>query len=159
MTERTRHLTIGETSRRTGVPSSALRFYERRGLIRSVRTQGNQRLYHREMLRRVSVIRIAQNLGLTLDEIGAAMAELPDRRTPTKKDWERLSRRWQAQLDARIDQLQRMREKLTRCIGCGCLSLRSCALHNKRDHVAAEGPGPRFLLAESTDRAENSRSK
>jgi MerR family redox-sensitive transcriptional activator SoxR len=143
------YLSIGETSQRTGVPSSALRFYERRGLIRSVRTQGNQRQYHREMLRRISIIRIAQNLGLTLEEIGKAMAELPDQRTPTKKDWERLSKRWQAQLDERINQLQMLREKLTRCIGCGCLSLRSCTLHNRRDHVATEGPGPRFLLSES----------
>lgn len=147
MTKTAEFLTIGETSRRTGVPTSALRFYERRELIRSVRTRGNQRLYHREMLRRVSIIRIAQNLGLTLEEIGAAMKELPDQGTPTKKDWERLSKRWQGQLDARIDQLQKMREKLTRCIGCGCLSLRSCTLHNKQDHIAAEGPGPRFLLA------------
>lgn len=149
MTNKPEHLIIGETSKRTGVPSSALRFYERRGLIRSVRTQGNQRQFHREMLRRISIIRIAQNLGLTLEEIGAAMAELPDQRTPTKKDWERLSKRWQAQLDERINQLQRMREKLNNCIGCGCLSLRSCTLHNRRDHMAAEGPGPRFLLAET----------
>jgi MerR family redox-sensitive transcriptional activator SoxR len=143
------YLSIGETSERTGVPSSALRFYERRGLIRSIRTQGNQRQYHREMLRRISIIRIAQNLGLTLEEIGNAMAELPDQRTPNKKDWERLSKRWQSELDERINQLQMMREKLTRCIGCGCLSLRSCTLHNRRDHVAVEGPGARFLLAKS----------
>jgi MerR family transcriptional regulator, redox-sensitive transcriptional activator SoxR len=100
------------------------------------------------MLRRISIVRVAQTLGLTLDEIAKAMAELPSQRTPTKRDWERLSKRWRGQLDARIAQLQRMREKLSRCIGCGCLSLKSCALHNPGDHVAATGSGPRFLLNE-----------
>lgn len=145
------YLTIGEASRRSGVASSTLRFYEKRGLIRSVRTSGNHRLYHREMLRRISVVRVAQTLGLTLEEIAEAMAELPNRRTPTKRDWERLSKRWRGQLDARIAQMQRVREKLTRCIGCGCLSLKSCALHNREDHVAATGPGPRFLLNDTPD--------
>jgi MerR family redox-sensitive transcriptional activator SoxR len=145
------YLTIGEASRRSGVAASTLRFYEKRGLIRSVRTSGNHRLYHREMLRRISVIRVAQTLGLTLEEIAEAMAELPNQRTPTKRDWERLSRRWRGQLDARIAQMQRVREKLTRCIGCGCLSLKSCALHNRDDHVAAAGPGPRFLLNDTPD--------
>lgn len=142
------YLTIGEATRRSGVAASTLRFYEKRGLIWSVRTSGNHRLYHREMLRRISVVRVAQTLGLTLDEIASAMAELPNRRTPTKRDWERLSKRWRDRLDARIAQLQRMREKLTLCIGCGCLSLKSCALHNREDRVAAAGSGPRFLLDE-----------
>lgn len=142
------HLTIGEVARRSGVTPSALRFYERRGLIKSTRSAGNHRLYHREMLRRISVVRVAQSLGLTLQEISEAMAELPDQRTPTKRDWERLSKKWRVRLDERIAQLQRMREKLTRCIGCGCLSLKSCALHNRDDHVAAYGSGPRFLLSE-----------
>lgn len=142
------YLTIGDVSRRSGVTASALRFYERRGLIRSTRSAGNQRLYHREMLRRVSIIRVAQTLGLTLKEISEAMGELPDQRTPTKRDWEKLSKKWQRRLDERIAQMQRMRDKLTRCIGCGCLSLRSCALHNREDHIAADGAGPRFLLGE-----------
>lgn len=143
------YLTIGEAARRSGVATSTLRFYEKRGLIRSVRTSGNHRLYHREMLRRISVVRVAQTLGLTLDEIAGAMAELPNQRTPTKRDWEQLSRRWRSQLDARIAQMLRVRDRLTRCIGCGCLSLKSCALHNRGDHVSASGPGPRFLLNES----------
>lgn len=139
-------LTIGDVSARSGVTASALRFYERRGLIRSTRSAGNQRLYHREMLRRISIIRVAQTLGLTLKEISEAMDELPDQRTPTKRDWEQLSKKWQRQLDERIAQMQRMRDKLSRCIGCGCLSLRSCALHNREDHIASDGSGPRFLL-------------
>lgn len=148
MTKSLGYLTIGEASRRSGVAASTLRFYEKRGLIRSLRTAGNHRLYHREMLRRISVIRVAQSLGLTLQEISDAMAELPDQRTPTKRDWEKLSKRWRRRLDERIAQMQRIRDKLTRCIGCGCLSLRSCALHNRGDHVATSGPGPRFLLSE-----------
>lgn len=142
-------LSIGETARRAGVAPSALRFYEKRGLIRSVRTDGNHRMYHRDMLRRISVIRVAQGLGLTLEEIGAAMSELPGQRTPTKRDWERLSRAWRVRLDQRIEDLQQMREKLTQCIGCGCLSLRNCKLYNRDDRMAADGPGPRLLLAES----------
>ena len=151
MAKGTAYLTIGDVSRRSGVTASALRFYERRGLIRSTRSAGNQRLYHREMLRRISIIRVAQTLGLTLKEISEAMGELPDQRTPTKRDWEKLSKKWQRQLDERIAQMQRMRDKLTRCIGCGCLSLRSCALHNREDHIAADGPGPRFLLSDHSD--------
>lgn len=142
------YLTIGEAARRSGVATSTLRFYEKRGLIRSVRTSGNHRLYHREMLRRVSVVRVAQTLGLTLNEIANALADLPDQRTPTKRDWERLSKRWRDQLDDRIAQMERLRDKLTRCIGCGCLSLRTCALYNSQDHAAATGSGPRFLLDE-----------
>ena len=148
MTTLATYLTIGETAHRCGVATSTLRYYEERGLINGIRSIGNQRRYHRSMLRRISVIRVAQTVGLTLDEIAEALAELPDGRTPTKSDWERLSRKWRRHLDTRIVQLQRMREKLTGCIGCGCLSLRSCALHNRGDHVAASGPGPRFLLNE-----------
>jgi MerR family transcriptional regulator, redox-sensitive transcriptional activator SoxR len=145
------YLTIGEVSRRSGVTASALRFYERRGLIRSTRSEGNHRMYHREMLRRISVIRVAQTLGLTLNEILEAMCDLPDQRTPTKRDWERLSKKWQGQLDERIAQMQRMRDKLTRCIGCGCLSLKTCTLHNREDYVAVDGAGPRFLLYDYSD--------
>lgn len=139
-------LTIGEAAHRCGLATSTLRFYEERGLISSVRTEGNQRLYHRAALRRISVIRVAQSLGLTLREIGEALAELPDGRNPNKRDWERMARKWRGHLDTRIDQLQRMRENLTECIGCGCLSLKSCALHNSGDRVAATGTGPRILL-------------
>jgi MerR family redox-sensitive transcriptional activator SoxR len=145
------HLSIGDVSRRSGVPASTLRFYEKQGLIRAVRTTGNHRLFHREMLRRISVIRVAQSFGLTLQEIADAMAALPEQRTPTKRDWERLSKAWRNRLDQRIAELQRMRDKLSRCIGCGCLSLKSCALHNRDDHIAESGPGARFLLAETAD--------
>lgn len=151
MVKNTAYLAIGDVARRSDVSASALRFYERRGLIRSTRTAGNQRVYHREMLRRISIIRVAQTLGLTLKEISEAMNELPDQRTPTKRDWEKLSKKWQGELDERIAQMQQLRDKLTRCIGCGCLSLRSCTLHNRQDHIAADGPGPRFLLSEPSD--------
>jgi len=146
MTKGTALIPIGEAARRCGLATSTLRFYEERGLIRSVRTAGNQRLYHRAALRQISVIRVAQSVGLTLKEIGEALAELPDGRTPNKRDWERLSRKWRAQLDTRIDKLQRMRENLTECIGCGCLSLESCTLRNPGDRFAASGTGPRILL-------------
>ena len=142
------YLTIGQTARRCGVAASTLRFYEARGLISSIRSEGNQRRYHRSMLRRISVVRVAQTVGLTLDEIASALEELPDGRTPTKHDWERLSRKWRRQLDARIAELQRVRENLTRCIGCGCLSLRSCSLYNAEDRAAARGAGPRYLLGD-----------
>ncbi len=151
MAKRVAYLTIGEVAQRSGVAASALRFYERRGLIQSTRTAGNQRMYHHEVLRRVSIIRVAQNLGLTLKDISDAMNELPDQRTPTKRDWEKLSKKWQLHLDERMAQMQRMRDKLTRCIGCGCLSLRSCTLHNREDHIAADGPGPRYLLSDHSD--------
>ncbi len=141
-----KHLSIGETSRRSGVRSTTLRYYEKRGLISSVRTQGNQRIYHREMLRRISIIRIAQTLGLTLSEITGALNELPNQRTPTKRDWERLSKKWQKLLNDRIAQMERMRDNLSGCIGCGCLSLKKCSLFNKEDHVAINGPGPRLII-------------
>ena len=143
------YLTVGQAARRCGIAPSALRFYEARGLIRSERTAGNQRRYHRSMLRRISVVLAAQALGLTLGEIADALAALPDRRTPTKRDWERLSRAWGDRLDERIARLQLLRDKLTGCIGCGCLSLRTCALYNARDRAAARGPGPRYLRGDS----------
>lgn len=151
MAKSTALLTIGEAASRCGLATSTLRFYEERGLISSIRTEGNQRLYHRAALRQISVIRVAQSLGLTLKEIGEALAELPQGRSPNKRDWEKLSRKWGAHLDARIDRLQRMREHLTACIGCGCLSLKSCALHNPDDQAAASGAGPRILLDPSAD--------
>jgi MerR family transcriptional regulator, redox-sensitive transcriptional activator SoxR len=139
-------LTIGELSRRSGVAPSALRFYEERGLIRSTRTSGNQRRYDRSELRRVSFIRIAQQVGVSLERISAALAELPEGRTPTQADWSALSARWRADLDERIGLLERLRDRLDGCIGCGCLSLSRCALYNPDDRLAREGTGPRNLL-------------
>jgi len=139
-------LTIGELSARSGVAPSALRFYEQQGLISSERTGGNQRRYDRSELRRVSFIRIAQQVGISLERIRAALSELPESRTPTKQDWEKLSRQWRAELDERIGMLERLRDNLTGCIGCGCLSLKSCALYNPGDVLAREGTGPRRLL-------------
>jgi MerR family transcriptional regulator, redox-sensitive transcriptional activator SoxR len=140
------HLTIGELSARSGVPASALRFYEARGLIRASRTGGNQRRYARAELRRVAFIRIAQRVGLSLDEIAAALGTLPGGRTPTKRDWARLSTAWQDRLDEQIALLERLRDRLTGCIGCGCLSLRRCAISNPDDELAGRGPGPHHLL-------------
>lgn len=141
-----KELTIGELSARSGVAPSALRYYEQLGLIRADRTGGNQRRYERSELRRVAFIRIAQQIGVPLEEIREALNELPESRTPTKADWARLSRRWRTRLDDRIALLTRLRDDLTGCIGCGCLSLQSCTLHNPADRVAALGPGPRMLL-------------
>ena len=138
-------LTIGEVSRRSGVAASALRFYEDAGLLQSVRAVGGSRQYHRSALRRVAVIQAAKAVGMPLADLKRAMDELPDGRTPTKADWERLSRSWRSRLDERIEELQRLRDGLTSCIGCGCLSLRSCALFNPDDALAAQGPGARRL--------------
>jgi MerR family redox-sensitive transcriptional activator SoxR len=141
-------LSIGEAAKRCGVATSTLRFYESEQLIQSSRGPGNQRRYHRSMLRRISLIKVAQTLGLSLKEISAALDTLPDKRTPTKRDWERLSRHWRDQLDQRIASLQSMREQLSGCIGCGCLSLKNCALYNPADIAAKQGVGPRFLLGD-----------
>jgi len=139
-------MAIGEVAERAGVPPSALRFYEHEGLISSTRTSGGQRRYHREVLRRIAFVRAAQRVGLTLEEIKRALASLPDGRTPTAADWARLSASWRPLLDRRIAELERVRDKLDRCIGCGCLSLRECHLANPHDVAAAEGAGPRWLL-------------
>ena len=139
-------LTIGQVVERTGVAHSALRFYEAEGLVHAQRTDGGQRRYHRDVLRRVSFIRVAQQVGLRLDEIREALAALPDNRTPTDKDWERLSRSWRPRLDAQIAMLERLRDRLDGCIGCGCLSMRSCRLLNPGDVAAERGPGPRYVL-------------
>lgn len=139
-------LTIGGLSERTGVAHSALRFYEAEGLIHATRTAGGQRRYPRDILRRVSFIRVAQQVGLTLDEIRAALSSLPQNRTPTKKDWERLSASWRPRLDAQIAMLERLRDRLTGCIGCGCLSMQACRLLNPGDEAAQRGPGPRYIL-------------
>ena len=141
-------LTIGAVSDRTGVATSALRFYEAQGLIHATRSAGGQRRYVRDTLRRVSFIRIAQQVGLSLDEIGAALSSLPDNRTPTPRDWERLSTSWRPRIDAQIAMLERLRDNLAGCIGCGCLSLKVCQLANPGDEAAALGPGPRWILAQ-----------
>ncbi len=138
-------LTPAQVAERSGVAVSALHFYEREGLIESERTAGNQRRYHREVLRRIAFIRTAQRVGISLADVGEALATLPAGRTPTKADWSRLSRRWRHDLDERIARLQRLRDDLDGCIGCGCLSLRSCRLQNPDDALATEGAGPRIL--------------
>jgi MerR family redox-sensitive transcriptional activator SoxR len=140
-------LTIGDFAVRSGVAPSALRYYEKEGLIRSTRTAGNQRRYHRSELRRVAFIRIAQQVGVSLDEIREALESLPENRTPTKADWSRLSARWRRRLDERIALMERLRDQLTGCIGCGCLSMQRCKLVNPRDRLAEYGSGPRTLLA------------
>jgi MerR family redox-sensitive transcriptional activator SoxR len=139
------HLSIGQVSDRSGVPHTALRFYEERGLIHSERSAGNQRRYPRSVLRQIAFIRAAQRVGLSLEEISEALSTLPDDHPPTKSDWARLSKGWQDELDARIDALQRLRDRLTGCIGCGCLSLRSCGLYNAADQMSRFGPGARKL--------------
>lgn len=141
-------LTIGDLSARSGVAHSALRFYEAEGLIHANRTAGGQRRYARDALRRVGFIRVAQQVGLTLEEIREAMASLPDSRTPNERDWQRLSESWQPRIDHQIHLLERLRDRLSACIGCGCLSLRVCHLVNAEDKVAVRGPGPRYVLDE-----------
>ena len=134
-------LTIGELSERSGVATSALRFYEERGLIQSRRTTGNQRRYAKATLRRVAFVRTAQRVGLTLEEVSDALATLPQGRTPTKADWARLSRSWRPRLDEQIRRIELLRDRLDGCIGCGCLSLRTCTLVNPGDVLAEQGPG------------------
>ena len=135
-------LTPGELAKRSGVAISALHFYEREGLITSRRTTGNQRRYSRDSLRRVAFIRMSHRLGIPLAKVRDALATLPTTRTPTSKDWAKLPAGWRQDLDDRILHLQRLRDNLADCIGCGCLSLKSCALSNPGDVLAAQGPGP-----------------
>lgn len=139
-------LTIGAVSDRTGVAPSALRYYEAEDLIHATRSSGGQRRYPRDTLRRVSFVRVAQQVGLSLDEIRVALASLPANRTPNHNDWERLSSSWRPRLDAQIRMLERLRDRLDGCIGCGCLSLGSCKLANPGDRAASRGPGPRFII-------------
>jgi MerR family transcriptional regulator, redox-sensitive transcriptional activator SoxR len=141
-------LSIGEVAVRAGVSASTLRYYEREGLIAADRSEGGQRRYPREVLRRVAFIRVAQRVGLSLEEIQEALASLPHARTPTAADWGRLSRSWRPRLDARIAELERLRDGLDSCIGCGCLSLKVCQLSNPNDVAAALGSGPRWLLGD-----------
>ena len=141
-------LTITEVSRRSGVASSALRFYEEKGLIASERAGSGHRRYRRPVLRRIAFIVFAQKVGLTLEEIHEELARLPENRTPSKRDWSRLSTRWQQRVDERISELERLKEGLTDCIGCGCLSLARCKLANPEDRLAAQGPGPRRWVSD-----------
>jgi len=145
-------LSIGELSRRTGTSVSAIRFYEARGLVKAIRTTGNQRRFMRSDIRRLSFALIAQRLGLTLTEIEAELATLPQGRAPTRQDWQAISGRIRGALQARIEMLQKTRDLLDSCIGCGCLSLDRCALYNPNDRAARAGAGPRFLLG---DRAQD----
>ncbi|KRE08596.1 MerR family transcriptional regulator [Bosea sp. Root670] len=138
-------LSVGDVARRSGLAVSALHFYEAEGLIRSHRTAGNQRRYAREVLRRVAIIKVAQRAGIPLKTIREAFKALPQERTPTVADWTRLSSAWKQELERRIDRLTRLRDQLNGCIGCGCLSVRDCPLHNPFDRLAEEGPGPRLL--------------
>jgi MerR family transcriptional regulator, redox-sensitive transcriptional activator SoxR len=142
-------LTIGEVSRRSGVASSALRYYEERGLITSERAGSGHRRYPRPVLRRIAFIVFAQRIGLTLDEIGAELGKLPPERAPNRRDWSRLSRRWTSRIDRRIAELERLKAGLTECIGCGCLSLERCKLSNPGDRAARLGPGPRYWIGDT----------
>lgn len=142
-------ISISDLARRSGVAASALRYYEQQGLIRASRSAGGRRQFMRSDLRRVAFIRAAQQVGLSLDDIRTALTTLPQERTPTKRDWEKLAKQWVPLLDARIAELTRMKEKLTSCIGCGCLSLQTCALYNPDDTAAQRGPGARYLLGDT----------
>ena len=144
-------LSVGELARRSGVPVSTLHFYEAQGLITSWRTDGNQRRYGREVLRRVALIRVGQAVGISLAEVAAALASLPRDAAPSRADWSRLSGGWREQLDARIAQLTRLRDTLDDCIGCGCLSIDRCRLRNPADRLAAQGSGPQRLLVRRAD--------
>ena len=145
MTDR---MTIGEVAERAGISTPTLRYYETLDLIRADRSAGNQRSFDREVLRRLAFIRVAQRVGLSLVEIRGALASLPDQRTPTPKDWTRLSRRWRQRLTEQIGLIERLRDDLSGCIGCGCLSFKSCQLYNRNDEAALLGDGPRFLLGD-----------
>lgn len=140
-----KELTVGQVAARSGVAVTALHFYESKGLIKSTRNQGNQRRYPREVLRRVALIKVAQRLGIPLAEIGEALKTLPDNRAPTAADWQILSARWSRELDARIQQLMALRDRLNGCIGCGCLSMEACPLRNYGDVLGEQGPGAHLL--------------
>lgn len=141
-------LTISEVSRRSGVASSALRFYEERGLIKSERAGSGHRRYPRSVLRRIAFIVFAQRVGLTLDEVGAQLAKLPNNRVPERSDWAKLSGSWTRRIDERIAELERLRSGLTQCIGCGCLSLNQCQLSNPDDRAGRRGAGPRYWIGD-----------
>jgi len=153
-------MTVGEVAARAGVAVSTLHFYESKGLIRSRRSGGNQRRYGRDVLRRIGFIRVSQRVGISLDEIRRALEELPEKRTPTEDDWARLADAWRKDLDVRIEQLLRLRDNLTECIGCGCLTIGSCRLYNPHDKLGSEGPGPRRLLTDAAEtRSQTTKSR
>lgn len=139
-------LSVGEMARRSGVSISTLHFYESEGLIRSRRNTGNQRRYNRDTLRRIAFIRVAQKLGVSLSRIREVLSVLPDKRTPSRDDWEHVSKQWKSELDERIRLLEELRDDLTSCIGCGCLSMEHCHLVNPKDILAHKGPGPQRIL-------------
>lgn len=151
MKTKQKFFTIGEAAQRCGVATSTLRFYETKGLIKSIRTNGNQRRYQAPTLRTISIIRAAQQLGVSLEDIGQALASLPDNRQPNKRDWERMSKRWAKTLDQKILEMQRLRDNLDTCIGCGCLSLKSCLLFNPDDEAASHGSGARYIIEGSPE--------
>jgi MerR family redox-sensitive transcriptional activator SoxR len=142
-------LSIGEVAQRSGLAASAVRFYEKAGLVHAERTPGNQRLFRRDVLRRLAFIRIAQKVGLSLEEIVAALEELPVDKAPSAKDWQHLTRGWRERIDQRIELLEALRSGLSTCIGCGCLSLRTCALANPGDVACRFGSGPQYLMSDS----------
>ena len=145
-----KELSVGEVARRSGVAVSTVHFYESRGLIASRRTGGNQRRYSRDVLRRIAVIRVAQEVGIPLADIAATLDSLPEGRTPTREDWAMLSSGWRDDLDRRIEQLKKLRDGLTDCIGCGCMSIDKCPLRNPDDRLARQGPGARRLMTPRT---------
>ena len=153
--DKTDLLTIGEVADRSGFPQSALRFYEREGLVRTTRTSGGQRRYERSVLRRLAFIRAARTIGVGLEEVREGLDRLPDGRTPTKADWTRLSKSWRGRLDEQINALVALRDWLDSCIGCGCLSLRRCAFSNPADLAAGSGPGAAFLPRSLRRRVED----
>jgi len=146
MKQRTQNILIGQVASRTGVAVSAIRFYEEAGLVTAGRTSGGQRVFEAADIRRISFVIIAQKLGFSLKQIKTQLDSLPDQRTPNMKDWEKISRAFSVDIDERIMALTRLREKLSGCIGCGCLSLKNCSLYNEGDHAANRGAGPRYLM-------------
>lgn len=153
----TDQLTVSEVAKRSGFAASALRYYEREGLITASRSDGGQRRYQRDVLRRLAFIAAARRVGLTLDEIRHSLGLLPSGRTPNKTDWSRISRSWRSRLDAEIDALEVLRDSLDRCIGCGCLSLKQCGLSNPQDEAALRGPGAAYLPQPLHPQAETAR--
>jgi len=147
-------LTIGEIAQRAGVATSAIRYYEERGLLSSTRTSGGQRRFPREAIRRIAFVTAAQRVGRSLDEIGVTLAELPDERTPDSGDWERIASTWRPRLDQQIEALVALRDQLDSCIGCGCLSLGRCAIYNPNDRAATLGAGARYLLGDTAADAD-----
>lgn len=142
-------MTISDVADRCGIATSAIRYYEREGLISSTRTAGNQRRFHRETIRRIAFIGAAQTVGRTLEEIRQALATLPAGRNPSATDWSKIATSWRPRLDRQIEELTRLRDKLDGCIGCGCLSLDLCAIYNSNDTIAKNGPGPRYLMGDA----------